>query len=100
MQEVVVLSGAESDLLAIYAHHLALSEDEAARFAARLDYRLNQLRDFPELGPPFHTPYRRLVLGKFPYSIFYSVTGTRVFVQAILNLRTDRAAIRQRLGLS
>ncbi len=35
----------------------------------------------------------------FFYAVFYTLTGDRLFIAAVLDLRRDPARLRQRLGL-
>ena len=65
------LSGAASDLLEVHREISNFSEAHAEAFSLRLERRLTQLAKFPEMGPPFSLRFRRLVLGKFPYAVFY-----------------------------
>lgn len=98
-RELIILRGAEADLLEIYSRYLNRDENAANRFYNFVDSRLELLRGSPELGPPFTAAIRRLVLVEYPYGIFYSLAGTRLLVLAILDLRQNPARIRERLGL-
>ena len=62
-----------------------------------LDVALGRLRTFPELAPPFHEAYRRLLVHGFPYGVFYTIEGRRIIVAAIMDLRQDPEVIRRRL---
>jgi plasmid stabilization system protein ParE len=89
--EIILLQGAQSDLLSIYS---LLGE----RTYTRVDKALGILRLFPEAGPLHFGPsIRRLVVAKTPLGIFYSITGKRVLVAAILDLRQSPKAIEDRL---
>lgn len=94
---VEFLAGAAADLLAIHAEISAFSESHAERFSLRLDRRLTQLSKFPELGPPFSKRFRRLVLGKFPYAVFYAVSGDRILIHGIFHLQVNPVLIESRL---
>lgn len=89
--EIVLLQGAQSDLLSIYA-------SQGERVYARVDQALGILRAFPEAGPIlFAGTIRRLVVTKTMLGIFFSITGSRVLVGAILDLRQSSESIRKRL---
>jgi hypothetical protein len=89
--EIVLLQGAQSDLLSIYA-----SRGEKAYL--RADKALGILRAFPEAGPiNFGGKIRRLIVSKTTLGIFYSITGRRVLVGAVMDLRQDLHAIEGRL---
>ncbi len=89
--EIVLLQGAQSDLLSIYS---LLGE----RTYARVDKALGLLKFFPEAGPlHFGTSIRRLVVAKTPLGIFYSITSKRVLIAAVLDLRQSPKTIKDRL---
>lgn len=91
------LAGAARDLLGIHREISDYSETHAEAFSLRLDRRLGQLAKFPEVGPLFSGRFRRLVVGKFPYAVFYSVTGERAFIHAIFHLQAHPLLIKSRL---
>ncbi|HRH98799.1 MAG TPA: hypothetical protein PLB55_22855 [Prosthecobacter sp.] len=89
--EIVLLQGAQSDLLSIYAV-------QGERTYFRVDHALGILRLFPEAGPMhYKDSIRRLVVTRTHFGIFYSVTGDRVFVGAIMDLRQSPKVIEGRL---
>lgn len=89
--EIVLLQGAQSDLLSIYTGW-------GERVYGRVDQALGILRVFPEAGPiNFGGNIRRLVVTKTTLGIFFSVTGKRVLIGAILDLRQSPNSIRKRL---
>lgn len=90
-REIVLLQGAQGDLLSIYI-------GQGVRAYHRVDNALGILRIFPEAGPMhFKGRIRRLVVTKTNLGIFYSVTGARVLVGAILDLRQSSDSIGRRL---
>ena len=90
-REIVLLQGAQSDLLAIFA-------GRGERVYHEVDKALGILRVFPEITPVhFGRSIRRLVVAKTTLGIFYSFTGNRVLVGAILDLRQSPRAIKKRL---
>jgi plasmid stabilization system protein ParE len=91
------LSGAAGDLLGIYREISDFSDAHAVAFSLRLERRLAQLAKFPEMGPPFSNRIRRLVLGKFPYAVFYSINGERIFIHGIFHLQVHSLLIESRL---
>lgn len=89
--EIVLLQGAQSDLLSIYSL-------QGERVYKRVDQALGILRVFPEAGPlHFGQQIRRLIVTKTTLAVFFSIAGQRVMVAAILDLRQDPEAIRKRL---
>lgn len=45
------------------------------------------LKEFPELGAPYRTKYRRLPMARFPYSIVYSIEPDAVWILAVAHQR-------------
>lgn len=64
----------------------------------QLDVALGYTRAHPEIAPYFHRTYRRLLIGGFPFGIFYSIEGGRIIVTAVMDLRQNPEMIRRRLG--
>ena len=75
----------------------------AAPGAARLDERirlaLRQLREQPRSGKFYAGRFRRLVVTRSPYGLFYVVENRGVVVHAFVDLRQNPDFIRRRLGL-
>lgn len=89
--EIILLQGAQSDLLSIYS---LLGE----KVYNRVDKALGILRVFPSAGPVhLGDNFRRLVVSKTALGIFYTLTGHRVIVAAILDLRQSPDSIQIRL---
>lgn len=89
--EIVLLQGAQSDLLSIYAVN-------GERTYLRVDQALGLLCLSPEAGPMHYKDHiRRLVVTRTHFGIFYSVTGNRVFIGAVMDLRQSPRMIAGRL---
>lgn len=97
MMELIFLLGADSDIQSAFNQ---LEEQQVGRgyiFMQCLDAALTHLCGHPEIGPRYHSPYRRLLLSKFPYGIFYEVQNQRLVIAAVMDLRQNPRVIRQRL---
>jgi plasmid stabilization system protein ParE len=95
---IELLHGAEADMLEVY---IRLEERRAGagdRFYGALDAALERLRAFPAMAPMYLAPFRRLVLRPFDLGVFFTITGDRVMVGAILDLRQDPESIKRRLS--
>lgn len=89
--EIVLLQGAQADLLEIYT-----SRGESVY--TRVDKALDILKTFPEVAPlAFGTHIRRLVVMKTTLGIYFSLTGSRVLIGAILDLRQSPNSVQRRL---
>lgn len=93
--EITLLQGAEADLLEAF-----ILFDERAKgedFYHAIDDAFEQLKAFPESGIEVASRYRRLLLNRFPYGIFYRLHAERLVVIAILDLRLNPESIFKRL---
>lgn len=99
MNDRVNLWAADAEIQEIYGwledHR---GEGSGDRFLHHLHAATERLRRFPELGPVYHGNFRRLLVRHTPYGVFYSVTGQRVFIAHVLDLRQDPATILRLLG--
>jgi toxin ParE1/3/4 len=94
MIELVVLRRAESDIQRIYTRLEDFQTGKGEEFLRRVDFALQRLQQFPELGTPYHSSYRRLLLGQLPFGIFYRVEGNRLIIVTTAALRQDPTTIR------
>lgn len=92
-----MLLGAEIDLQHIYSWHEERSEQSALKISEKLVKALGQLAHFPESGPMYAKPYRRLVVPRTSYAIYYQVEPKRVAVAAVVDVREDPAGVIMRL---
>ena len=96
--EVVILTGAESELFEAWARYEELLPGLGDRFDAVVRAALRTAAQFPEAAPRYAGEFRRLLMRRFMHCIFYRVHGTRLVVTAVLDLRQDPSAILRRLG--
>lgn len=97
MPTVVILAGAEDDTLNLFARLEARNSDSADEFYRHFDAALQQLSMHAESAPLFAGRIRRLVMHGYPFGVFFTVEGDRLFVQAVLDLRQSPEFIRRRL---
>jgi plasmid stabilization system protein ParE len=99
MSELLILSRAEADVLEVQARLEEVLPGLGNRFNARAEEALDRLLVFPESGPVYSAPFRRLLIRDFPHGIFYIIEGRRIVVHAVLDLRQVPRDIARRLGL-
>ena len=97
--EIVIGAASEQEIQAAFAYYEDLKEGLGVTFLFVLDQALEGLKAHPEKAALWMPPYRRLLVPRFPYGIFYSIEGRRIFVAALLLLTQDPRKIRRRLGL-
>lgn len=76
------------DLIAIFRHTVTENPHAAAEQTEYLIRRAEALARSPRLGRLSRWPGRReLVLTRYPYSIYYRVTGKRAYVLRVVHQR-------------
>ena len=98
MSELILLLAADLDIQEAFAYYEDYQTDRGTVFLRHLDMAFDQLRRFPESGAPFHRNYRRLLIPRFPYGIFYTIESRGVIVVGVIDTRRDPATILRRLG--
>lgn len=95
MNEIVVLSGAEQDLIGHYCRLEELREGAGTAFDHAINEQLFLLANHPRLGPPYAMlpSYRRRVVLAWDVAIYYRISGNRVAINAVLHMRQDPATI-------
>jgi plasmid stabilization system protein ParE len=87
MAEVILLRGAESDLVELYALQFKQSALRAKNFSRAVDRTIADLASFPELGSLFVGLLRRkLITGHYDYSVFYTLETGRVMIHGVFDL--------------
>ncbi len=56
-------------------------------FQSELKRSLEFLKENPDIGVVVKPPYRRLLLGRFPFSVIYRVEGSKLRILAIAHQR-------------
>jgi plasmid stabilization system protein ParE len=97
MKDHDLLLGAEIDLQHAFERYENLSEGRGVEFLMHFDHALNHICNFPQSAPKFHKEFRRILIQKFPYGIYYTDYPTRILIAAVLDLRQDPARIAERL---
>ena len=92
-RHLVFHPGVEEDLESIVAYYADRDPALPARFRARLKEQTDRLLMFPESGAILFESYRRVLLRRFPYMVVYLVTGARIAVLALVDVRRDPAWI-------
>jgi len=88
--ELVVEPSAARDIAEADAHHAQFGKADA--LIAAIDHVFEQLTNRPLMYPAVHEDIRRALLRRFPFSVFFIVEGSRVFVLAVHHQRRDPAS--------
>jgi plasmid stabilization system protein ParE len=88
--EIVFLLAAELDLFQAY-------EQSGEPLHNKIDATLDQLKLHPRIGPMFKEPFRRKLIIKTPYAIYYTIEGERIIIHAIVDQRQNPDSVTSRL---
>ena len=67
-------------------------------FLSSVDAGLESIRRRPETHPVVHEDYRRSLIRRFPYAVFYEQSETTVTIYAVFHTSRDQDKWRQRLS--
>jgi plasmid stabilization system protein ParE len=93
---LVITPEAEIDLDAAYSWY----EQKVGRgedFLGRVDACIQAILRFPEMHALFHRNYRRALVRRFPYAVFYEYADDTVTVYCVFHTAQDPEKWRQRL---
>jgi len=91
---------AEADLKEVYRWYEGQRRGLGDDFLLCVEAALEALLENPNQFPVVHKEVRRMVLRRFPYSIFYLTPGDEIVVLAIFHGRRDPRTWHQRLRKS
>ena len=86
---------ARSDLVTAATCYEEIDADLATRLLDSFQTCIARLMVFPLTGHVVYRDIRRVVLDRFPCSVLYRVSGTEVFVVAMIHQRRDPDQSRQ-----
>jgi plasmid stabilization system protein ParE len=78
--EVVLLLSAERDLQEAYNWVEEHRQGKEQYFLKDVDLRLEHLKKFPLIGRLYRGRYRRLLIPRYPFGIFYVVELNRIVI--------------------
>ena len=96
--EVVLLLSAERDLQEAYNWVEEHRQGREQYFLQDVDWSLEHLKMFPLIGRLYRDRYRRLLIPRYPFGIFYVVESNRIVIHAVLDLRQDPKKIQERFS--
>jgi plasmid stabilization system protein ParE len=65
-------------------------------FDQALDAAFELLRQAPEAGPEVYRDVRRVLLRRFPYSVYYTLTSSEIEIRAVAHMHRDPVHWQQR----
>jgi plasmid stabilization system protein ParE len=95
--ELVIAPEAEQDLDEAYAWYekqrVGLGED----FLTSVDACIEFICRLPKIGAIVHKNYRRALVRRFPYAVFYDYVDNALTVYSIMHTARDPQKLRERL---
>lgn len=58
-------------------------------FLSCIELAINGLLDFPELYQIYYASFRRCVIRRFPFSIFYAIEDDEIVIHSVFDNRQD-----------
>lgn len=95
MNEIVVLAGADTDMLRKYVELDEHSPELADKFEIDLQDAFDLISRHPLIGFGYlYPPYRKWSLRGWNMAIFYQPSEKRCFIHAVLDMRQNPQSIR------
>lgn len=95
--DLIITPEAAADLDEAYAWYEAQRVGLGEDFLSRVDACIQAILRFPEMHAPFHRSYRRALVRKFPYTVFYEHAHGMVTVYCVFHTSRDSDNWRERL---
>ena len=95
--DLLIKPRAELDLLEAYNFYDELSPGIGAELVRIVDERMRFIGTNPKACPIKYRDFRRALVPKFPYGIYYRIEEKLVVVFCVLALRQDPGSIQLRL---
>jgi plasmid stabilization system protein ParE len=95
--ELVVAPEAEIDLAEAYVWYESRRTGLGEEFLSSIDACMASIRRQPSMYPVVYEAYRRALIRRFPYAVFFEWAEATVVVYAIFHTSRDPEKWRQRL---
>jgi plasmid stabilization system protein ParE len=87
---------ARADIAEAIAGFRDISPALAARFGVELERVYSNILDYPQMYPAVYKKFRRALLRKFPYSIFYIVHESSVLIIGVVHQSHEESTWKRR----
>jgi plasmid stabilization system protein ParE len=95
--ELVVAPEAEQDITEAYVWYDGRRAGLGEEFLGSVDACMESIRRHPEMYPVVYESYRRSLIRRFPYAVFYEHTNGKITIYAVFHTARDPVKWRQRL---
>ncbi|HLC16537.1 MAG TPA: type II toxin-antitoxin system RelE/ParE family toxin [Thermodesulfovibrionia bacterium] len=97
MIEIFVKPDAEIDLLEAFEYYEEQVTGLGSEFVRCIDAKIEFIRRNPLSYPKKHNDFRRALVHRFPYGIYYKIEDERIVIFAVLHLKQEPKKIILRL---
>lgn len=94
--EVLISREARTDISEAIAGFRDISPTLSLRFGAELERIYANAADFPEMYPVVYKTFRRALLRKFPYSVFYIVEESAILIIGVVHQAREESTWKRR----
>ena len=98
IENVVILPEALDDVVEAYSWYEGRGVGLGDRFLDRVDECIDRIRKNPELFERAYQDYRRAILHRFPYVVFYEYRFDTITVYSVFHSAQDPRKWRKRLS--
>jgi plasmid stabilization system protein ParE len=95
--ELKLAPEAEQDISEAYDWYEQRRPSLGEEFLSCLDACIERICRSPELHAKVYEDYRRALIRRFPYAVFYEFTGAAVFIYCVFHTSQDPSKWRERL---
>jgi plasmid stabilization system protein ParE len=95
--ELVIAPEAELDIAEAFVWYEGRRTGLGEEFLSSVEACLESIRRQPEMYPVAHEAYRRSLIRRFPYAVFYEPSESMVTIYAVFHTSRDPDKWRQRL---
>jgi plasmid stabilization system protein ParE len=94
--EIIVSREAQADIALAVASFRDISPSLAVQFGEELERVYTNITEYPELYPVVYKTFRRGLLRKFPYSVFYTLAKSFILVVGVVHQARDESTWKRR----
>lgn len=94
---IIISPPAYMDIDEAIAWYETQKHDLGIDFLLRFYEVSNLLTEHPHLGPIVHEHFRRILMGTFPYAIYYAIEGDDILIIAVWNEKRSQKFLKKRL---
>jgi plasmid stabilization system protein ParE len=95
--ELVFAPGAEQDIAEAYVWYEDRRAGLGEEFLSSVDACMESIRRQPEMHPEVHEGYRRSLIRRLPYAVFYEHIESKVMIYAVFHAAREPDRWRRRL---